>query len=100
MLTILPQRWARIPGRTIWVSAISPNTFVSNCCSHGLQRNLLDRAALAVAGVVDEHADGALGALHLIHRRAHRCLVGHVERERAAAGVLQVLDRLQPPGVA
>ncbi len=65
---------------------------------HGLQRNLLDRAALRVAGVVDEHADGALGALDLINRGAHRVLVGHVERERAAAGVLQVLDRLQPAG--
>ena len=58
----------------------------------------LDRAALAVAGVVDERADRALGLLDRRHGRAHRVLVGHVERERAAAGAFEVLDRLGPAG--
>ena len=30
-LTILPQRWPRIPGSTSWHMRTSPNTLVSNC---------------------------------------------------------------------
>jgi hypothetical protein len=61
---------------------------------HGVQRDGLDRPALAVAGVVDEHADRALGLLDRIDRRRHRLLVGHVQGERLAARVAQVGDRL------
>ena len=56
----------------------------------------LDGTRLAVAGVVDEHTDGALGLLDRGHGRAHRLLVGHVEGERAAPSLGQVGDRLQP----
>ena len=64
--------------------------------AHRVQPDLLDRAALAVAGVVDQHAHGPVRALYLRHRRAHRLLVGHVQRQRSAARLGQVGNRLRP----
>jgi hypothetical protein len=61
---------------------------------NGLQRNGLDRSALAVAGVVDEHPDRALGLLDRLDGRVHRGLVGHIQRQRVAAGVAELGDRL------
>ena len=62
-----------------------PNTLVSNWRADVVHRDRLDGAALAVAGVVDEHADGALGVLDVLDGGLHRGLVGHVEGERRAA---------------
>ena len=93
-LTILPQRWARIPGSTSWHMRTRPNTLVSNWRAELVHRDRLHGARLAVAGVVDEHAHGALLPRHLLDGGGHRRLVGHVERERAAAGRLQVGQRL------
>ncbi len=53
----------------------------------GVERDRLDGAALAVAGVVDQHADRARRALDLGDRRRHRRLVGDVERQQPAARV-------------
>ncbi len=64
----------------------SPKTFVSNWARTSSIDTRLDRTALAVAGVVDEHADGPLGVLDRVDRGAHRGLVRHVERQRLAAG--------------
>ena len=47
---------------------------------HLVHVDLLDRAVLAVAGVVDEGADGAVGRLDLGDGRRHRRVVGDVER--------------------
>ena len=63
---------------------------------HVIEVERLDRTRLAVAGVVDKHSDGALCLLDGGHGRAHRLLVGHIERERAAATVGQIRDRLEP----
>ena len=54
----------------------------------------LDRARLAVAGVVHEHADRALGLDDGVDAGAHRGLVGDVAGERLAAGLGQVGERL------
>ena len=62
--------------------------------AHLVDADRLDRARLRVAGVVDEHADGAVLGLDRRDRGRHRRLVGDVERERAAAGGLEVGDRL------
>src|ERR1700680_982853 len=63
---------------------------------YGVERNGLDRAALAVARVVDQYSDGPLRLLDCIHGRAHRLLVGNVERQRSAAGLFEIGDRLRP----
>ena len=60
----------------------------------GVQRNGLDRTALAVSGVVDEHAHRTALLLDGVHRRAHRRVIGDVERERPAAGLCEIGDRL------
>jgi hypothetical protein len=65
--------------------------------AHLVERNALDRARLAVAGVVDQRPDGALLGLHGLDRRAHRVVVGHVERQQPAAAVLQIGDRVGTP---
>ena len=74
-----------------------------------VERHRLDGARLAVAGVVDQHADGALGLGHRVDGGAHRGLVGHVEGERLAAllgesaivsGLRAVAYTFQPPGQA
>jgi hypothetical protein len=57
----------------------------------------LDRAGLAVARVVDQHADGALRRLDRLDGGAARRLVGHVERERLTALHLEVGERLDAP---
>ena len=61
-----------------------------------VHRHLLDGPGLAVAGVVDQHADRALRLLDRADGGLHRALVGHVERERLAALRLEVGDRLGP----
>ena len=63
----------------------SPKTLVSNCARIRSSGTRLDRAGLAVAGVVDERADRALGLLDRGDRRPHRILVGDVEGQRPAA---------------
>ena len=63
MFTILPQRCSRIPGSTSWHIRTRPKTLVSNWRRTSSSGNGLDGAALAVAGVVHEHADRALGLL-------------------------------------
>jgi hypothetical protein len=63
--------------------------------SHVVHVERLDGTRLAVAGVVHQYADRALGVLDRGHRRAHRLLVGHVDGERATASLRQVRDRLE-----
>ena len=65
--------------------------------ANALVGDRLDRARLAVAGVVDEHADRTLGRLDRLHRGPPRPLVDDVERERPAALGLQLGERLRPP---
>ena len=76
-------------------SRTRPKTLVSNC---GARRpsDRLDRAGLAVAGVVDQRADRAVLGLDRRDRRAHRGLVGDVERQHPAARRLEVGERLGP----
>ena len=64
---------------------------------HLLHRHGLDRAGLAVAGVVDERADRAVLSLDRRDGRLHRGLVGDVERQRPAAARLQLGQRLGLP---
>jgi hypothetical protein len=49
---------------------------------------------LAVAGVVDEHPDRALGVLDRGHGVAHRFLVGDIQGQCAAAARGEVRDRV------
>ena len=63
-----------------------------------LERDGLDRARLAVAGVVDQHADRAVLLLHGGDGGLHRGLVGDVEGERAAARRLEVREGLGAAG--
>ena len=75
-----------------------PKTLVSNCartCSSG---TVSIAPGLAVAGVVDQDADGAVLLLDGGDGRLHRGLVGHVERERAAARRLEVREGLGAAG--
>ena len=62
---------------------------------HRVHGNRLDGSALAVAGVVDQHADRTLGLLYTGDRGAHRMLVGDVQRERAAACLRELNERLR-----
>jgi hypothetical protein len=64
--------------------------------AHLLGRDLLDRAALAVAGIVDEHAHGSLGVLDAPNRASHRLFVADVQRHYFAAVPPQAFDRLGP----
>jgi hypothetical protein len=50
-----------------------------------IHRHRLDRAILAVAGVVDENADRALLLRDGLYSLSHRPLVGDVEREQLGA---------------
>jgi hypothetical protein len=61
-----------------------------------LERDALDRAAEAVARVVDEGADGALRVFDLLDRGPHRALVGDVQAEQAAPRLLEAGHRLEP----
>ena len=61
---------------------------------HVLERHGLDGAGLAVAGVVDEHADRTLDVGHGLDRRLHRRFIGDVERQRLGTLGGQFLDRL------
>ena len=61
----------------------------------GVHGDRLHRARLAVAGVVDEHAHGALGLLHRGHRGGHGVLVRDVEGERPAALRCERAERLR-----
>ena len=61
--------------------------------NHVLHRDALDRARLRVAGVVDQHADGAVLVLDGPDGGLHRRLVGHVERQCPAALRGQIFDR-------
>ncbi len=63
-----------------------------------VERHALDGAAQAVARVVDERTDRAGVALDLRDRALQRALVGDVELQQAAAGVLELRDRLEPAG--
>src|SRR5207253_1731247 len=65
--------------------------------AHLGHRHLLEGALLAVAGIVDQHADRALGALDRLDRGAHRGFVAHVECERPAAAAPERAYRLRPP---
>src|SRR5208282_4191282 len=89
-----PHRWRRIAGSTSLVIAISPNTFVSNWRRMSVIGTSSKAPSRAVAGVVDEHADGALGELDGYHRRTHRGFVAYVERERFASPRGEVRNRL------
>jgi hypothetical protein len=62
-----------------------------------VERDALDRPRLAVAGVVDQRADGAVLGLDGPDRLGHRGLVRDVQREQATAAALEVGDRLGPP---
>jgi hypothetical protein len=65
--------------------------------AHLVEGDALDRARLAVAGVVDQRADGSVLGLDRAYRLLHRGLVGDVERQQPAAPLLEVGDRLRPP---
>ena len=54
-----------------------------------VDRDVLDRAVRAVAGVVDEYVDPAGLADHPLDARHHRGVVGDVHGERVHAGRLQ-----------
>ena len=63
-----------------------------------VHRDRLDWSALAVARVVDEHADASLLADDLVDRGRHRRLVGHVEGQGATAEVGEVGEGLESTG--
>jgi hypothetical protein len=63
--------------------------------AHALVGDRLDGSRLAVAGVVDQHADRALGRHHGVDRGASRGVVDDIESQRLAALRLQVGKRFR-----
>jgi hypothetical protein len=61
--------------------------------AHIGDRDLLDRARLAVSRVVDERVQRPVLRGDRLHRGAHRVLVGDVEREQPAPAGLEIGDR-------
>jgi hypothetical protein len=56
----------------------------------GLGTQGLDRSRLAVAGIIDEHANGPHFRLYVRQSIAHRPVVGHVKRKRPATCRVQL----------
>jgi hypothetical protein len=63
-----------------------------------VDRDVLDRAVRAVAGVVDEHVEATVLREDAFDAGRHRVLVGDVHRERRDAGLLDPLHPVDPAG--
>ena len=101
MFTILPAALAAHPGQDELAHPQQPEDVGLELAPDARPSGTVSTApALAVAGVVDQHADRALGLLDRVDGGPHRVLVGHVERERLAAAVCEILDRLGLRAVA
>ena len=94
-MTIFPQRCSRIFDEHELGEAHEPEDVGLELAPRSIERDRLDRPALAVAGVVDQHPHRAVGLLDRIHGGAHRVLVGDVEGQRLTARVLEIGDRLE-----
>ena len=64
----MPQRLAAHSRQGELAHPDEPEHVRLELAAHHVERNVLDRARLAVAGVVDEHSDRALGLLHRADR--------------------------------
>ena len=101
MFTIRPWRCSRMPGITSSLAdPEQPEDVGLELPADILGGDGLDRSRLGVAGVVDQHADSALLGADALDRGLHRLLAGDVQRERVAAELAEVLDRLLALAVA